>query len=54
MRTLPNRIAPLLNITAKVNINRAKNTQPKPNNIPRPLANTASKRTPRVNSKSKF
>ena len=44
--------APRPNIMAKATMQRAKNIQPAPSSIPKMLANTASKPTPRANSRS--
>ena len=48
-----NPIALRPNTTARAITQRARSTHPLPNNTPKPLANTASKRTPRISSRSK-
>jgi hypothetical protein len=52
-RTQRSPITPRLNSTAKAITRRAKNIQPKPNNIRKVRANTANKLTPKVSNRSK-
>jgi len=52
-RMPPNPIALRPNIMPRATTRRGKNIQPAPSNIPRMLANTANKRTPRVSNRSK-